>query len=49
MVQDVIDRLVAGTHADPDGGPLLRVATRAVVIAKSAISRGCRTRVRRSP
>ena len=21
MVQDVIDRLVAGTHADPDGGP----------------------------
>jgi len=35
MVQDVIDRLVAGTYADPDGGAPLRVDTRAVVIAKS--------------
>ena len=35
MVQDVIDRLVAGTYADPDGGPPLRIETRAVVIAKS--------------
>ena len=35
MVEDVIDRLIAGTHADPDGGPPLRVETRAVVIAKS--------------
>ena len=35
MVQDVIDRLIAGTYADPDGGPPLRVETRAVVIAKS--------------
>jgi glycerol-1-phosphate dehydrogenase [NAD(P)+] len=35
MVQDVIDRLVAGTYADPDGGPPLRIDTRAVVIAKS--------------
>jgi glycerol-1-phosphate dehydrogenase [NAD(P)+] len=35
MVQDVIDRLVAGNYADPDGGPNLRVDTRAVVIAKS--------------
>ena len=35
MVQDVIDRLVAGTYADPDGGPPLRVETRGVVIARS--------------
>ena len=35
MVQDVIDRLIAGTLADPDGGAPLRVDTRAVVIAKS--------------
>lgn len=35
MVKDVIDRLLTGTHADPDGGPNLRVDTRAVLIAKS--------------
>jgi len=35
MVQDVIDRLVAGTYADPDGGDPLRVETRAVAIEKS--------------
>jgi glycerol-1-phosphate dehydrogenase [NAD(P)+] len=35
MVQDVIDRLVAGTYPDPDGGVPLRVETRAVAIAKS--------------
>ena len=35
MVQDVIDRLVAGTYADPDGGASLRVDTRAVVIAST--------------
>lgn len=35
MVEDVIDRLVAGTYADPDGGGPLRVETRAVVIARS--------------
>jgi glycerol-1-phosphate dehydrogenase [NAD(P)+] len=35
MVQDVIDRLIAGTHPDPDGGPPLRVETRAVAVAKS--------------
>ena len=35
MEQDIIDRLVAGTYADPDGGGPLRVDTRAVVIARS--------------
>ena len=35
MVEDIIDRLVAGTYADPDGGGPLRIETRAVVIAKS--------------
>jgi glycerol-1-phosphate dehydrogenase [NAD(P)+] len=35
MVEDVIDRLIAGTHEDPDGGPPLRVETRAVMIARS--------------
>jgi glycerol-1-phosphate dehydrogenase [NAD(P)+] len=35
MIEDIIDRLIAGTHADPDGGLPLRVETRAVVIAKS--------------
>ncbi|HEV8392509.1 MAG TPA: iron-containing alcohol dehydrogenase [Dongiaceae bacterium] len=35
MSQDVLDRLIAGTHPDPDGGPPLRVETRAVAIAKS--------------
>jgi glycerol-1-phosphate dehydrogenase [NAD(P)+] len=35
MAQDVIDRLVAGTYPDPDGGAPLRVETRAVAIAKS--------------
>ncbi|HJT14844.1 MAG TPA: sn-glycerol-1-phosphate dehydrogenase [Dongiaceae bacterium] len=35
MVEDVIDRLIAGTYADPDGGPPLRIQTRAVVIARS--------------
>ena len=35
MEQDVIDRLVAGTYPDPDGGEPLRVETRAVVIARS--------------
>lgn len=35
MVQDVIDQLVAGTYPDPDGGPPLRVETRAVSIARS--------------
>lgn len=35
MAQDIIDRLIAGTCPDPDGGPPLRVATRAVAIARS--------------
>lgn len=35
MVHDVIDRLIAGTYPDPDGGPPLRVETRAVAIANS--------------
>lgn len=35
MAHDVIDRLIAGTHPDPDGGPPLRVETRAVSIAQS--------------
>jgi glycerol-1-phosphate dehydrogenase [NAD(P)+] len=35
MAQDVLDRLIAGTYPDPDGGPPLRVETRAVAIAKS--------------
>ena len=35
MAQDILDRLIAGTYPDPDGGPPLRVETRAVAIAKS--------------
>jgi glycerol-1-phosphate dehydrogenase [NAD(P)+] len=35
MAHNIIDRLVAGTYPDPDGGPLLRVETRAVAIEKS--------------
>ncbi|MEZ5833995.1 MAG: iron-containing alcohol dehydrogenase [Dongiaceae bacterium] len=35
MAQDIIDQLIAGTYSDPDGGPPLRVDTRAVVVAKS--------------
>ncbi|MBM3534162.1 MAG: sn-glycerol-1-phosphate dehydrogenase [Alphaproteobacteria bacterium] len=31
--QDPIDRLLAGTYPDPDGGPALRVSTKKVVIA----------------
>ncbi len=35
MAQAIIDELIAGTHPDPDGGPPLRVTTRAVAIEKS--------------
>jgi len=35
MAQDVLDGLIAGIYPDPDGGPPLRVETRAVAIAKS--------------
>lgn len=35
MPKNIIDRLIAGTYPDPDGGPALRVETRAVAIAKS--------------
>lgn len=35
MAEDLIDRLIAGTYPDPDGGPPLRVDTRAVAIAKT--------------
>jgi glycerol-1-phosphate dehydrogenase [NAD(P)+] len=35
MAQAIIDELIAGTYPDPDGGPPLRVATRAVAIEKS--------------
>jgi glycerol-1-phosphate dehydrogenase [NAD(P)+] len=38
MAEDIIDRLIAGTYPDPDGGPPLRVETRAVTIAKSLAS-----------
>lgn len=33
--QDPLDRLLAGSYADPDGGPPLKVATEKVVIARS--------------
>jgi glycerol-1-phosphate dehydrogenase [NAD(P)+] len=35
MGQRLIDQLIAGTVPDPDGGPPLRVATRAVAIQRS--------------
>jgi glycerol-1-phosphate dehydrogenase [NAD(P)+] len=35
MGEGLIDRLLAGTLADPDGGAPLRVATRSVAIAPS--------------
>jgi glycerol-1-phosphate dehydrogenase [NAD(P)+] len=35
MAHDVIDRLIAGTYPDPDGGAPLKVDTRAVAIAES--------------
>jgi len=35
MTPDVIDQLIAGTFPDPDGGPPLRVATKAVTIART--------------
>jgi glycerol-1-phosphate dehydrogenase [NAD(P)+] len=35
MAQELIDRLVAGTLPDPDGGAPLKVATRAVAVARS--------------
>jgi glycerol-1-phosphate dehydrogenase [NAD(P)+] len=35
MAQDIIERLIAGSYPDPDGGPPLQVDTRAVAIANS--------------
>jgi glycerol-1-phosphate dehydrogenase [NAD(P)+] len=35
MRQRIIDQLLAGTHPDPDGGPPLRIETRAVAIERS--------------
>jgi len=35
VTHDLIDRLIAGTYPDPDGGPALSVATKAVTIARS--------------
>ncbi|WP_162916481.1 sn-glycerol-1-phosphate dehydrogenase [Dongia deserti] len=35
MPPDIIDRLIAGTYPDPDGGPPLRVQTRAVTLGRS--------------
>jgi glycerol-1-phosphate dehydrogenase [NAD(P)+] len=35
MGQGIIDQLIAGTFPDPDGGPPLRVETRAVAIRRS--------------
>ena len=35
MEQDIIERLIAGSYPDPDGGPPLQVDTRSVVITRS--------------
>ena len=35
MSDDLIERILAGSFPDPDGGPPLTVATRSVVIARS--------------
>ncbi len=35
MTADILERLLNGDLADPDGGPTLRVPTRAVVIAET--------------